>query len=133
MPRTRQVEKVWLDRSKGYAKACAKNGALLEQRQVTGVAKDVDSLRKALGQEQINYYGFSYGMYLGQVYGTLFTERVRRMVLESNVGPRKVWYQANLDQDVAFDANIKVYFDWVATYEAGPDACRRRHRFGRVE
>ena len=76
MPRTRQVEKVWLDRSKGYAKACAKNGALLEQRQVTGVAKDVDSVRKALGQEQINY-GFSYGMYLVQVYGTLFTEVFR--------------------------------------------------------
>jgi pimeloyl-ACP methyl ester carboxylesterase len=33
----------------------------------TGVAKDVDSLPKALGQEQINYYGFSYGTYLGQV------------------------------------------------------------------
>jgi hypothetical protein len=66
-------------------------------------------------------------------YGTLFTERVRRMVLESNVGPRKVWYQANLDQDVAFDANITAYFDWVATYEAGPDACRRCHRFGRGE
>jgi hypothetical protein len=55
------------------------------------------------------------------------------MVLESNVGPRKVWYQANLDQDVAFDANITAYFDWVATYEAGPDACRRCHRFGRGE
>jgi hypothetical protein len=30
----------------------------------TGVAKDVDSLPK---EEQINYYGFSYGTYLGQV------------------------------------------------------------------
>ena len=30
--------------------------------------------------------------------------RVRRMVFDANVDPRKIWYQANLDQDVAFDA-----------------------------
>jgi pimeloyl-ACP methyl ester carboxylesterase len=117
VPRTPQLEKVWLDRSKGYAKACAKNGALLQHIKTTDVAQDVDSLRKALGEQQINYYGFSYGTYLGQVYGTLFPQRVRRMVLDSNVDPRKVWYQANLDQDIAFDANIKVYFGWIAKYD----------------
>ena len=45
-------------------------------------------------QPQLNYYGFSYGTYLGQVYATLFPARVRRMVLDSNVDPRGVWYQA---------------------------------------
>ena len=118
VPTTPQLEKTWLDRSKGYAKACAKNGPLLEHIKTTDVAQDVDSLRKALGEKQINYYGFSYGTYLGQVYGTMFPKNVRRMVLDSNVDPRKVWYQANLDQDVAFDANIKVYFDWVAKYDS---------------
>ena len=32
---------------------------------------DMESIRKALGAKQINYYGFSYGSYLGQVYGPL--------------------------------------------------------------
>ncbi|WP_347404368.1 alpha/beta hydrolase [Micromonospora sp. WMMD961] len=32
--------------------------------------------------------------------------------------PRKVWYEANLDQDVAFDRNIKIYFDWIARNDA---------------
>jgi hypothetical protein len=59
MPRTPQAEKVWLDRSKGYTKACAKNGALLEQRQDDRRGQGRGQLRKALGQEQINYYGFS--------------------------------------------------------------------------
>ena len=59
----------------------------------------MDSIRSALGPQQISYYGFSYGTYLGQVYTTLFPSHVRRMVLDSNVDPRKVWYQANLDQD----------------------------------
>ena len=70
----------------------------------------MDSIREALGAKQINYYGFSYGTYLGQVYATLFPTHVRRMVLDSNVDPRSVWYQANLDQDIAFERNIKIWF-----------------------
>ncbi|MEC3974053.1 alpha/beta hydrolase [Amycolatopsis sp. H20-H5] len=118
VPTSPQLEKVWLDRSKGYAKACAKNGPILEHMKTTDAAQDMDSLRKALGEKQINFYGFSYGTYLGQVYSTLYPKNVRRMVLDGNVDPRKVWYEANLDQDVAFDKNIKIYFDWVAKYDS---------------
>ncbi|MCA1655896.1 MAG: alpha/beta hydrolase, partial [Pseudonocardiaceae bacterium] len=77
----------------------------------------VESIRKALGAEQINYYGFSYGTYLGQVYGTLHPERLRRVVFDGNVDPNRVWYAANIDQDIAFDRNIKLYFDWVAAHD----------------
>jgi pimeloyl-ACP methyl ester carboxylesterase len=118
LPTSPQLEKTWLARSKGYALACAKNGALLQHMKTTDVAQDMDSLRKALGEQQINYYGFSYGTYLGQVYATLYPQRVRRMVLDSNVDPRNVWYQANLDQDVAFEKNMQVYFGWIAKYDS---------------
>ncbi|WP_020672025.1 alpha/beta hydrolase [Amycolatopsis nigrescens] len=117
VPSTPELERAWLTRSENYAKACEKNGPLLEHLKTTDVARDMESLREALGERQINYYGFSYGTYLGQVYGTMFPDRVRRMVLDSNVDARKVWYQANLDQDVAFDRNIKIFFDWVAQYD----------------
>ncbi len=40
------------------------------------------------------------------------------MVLDSNVDPRKVWYQANLDQDPAFERNTKIWFAWVAKYDS---------------
>ncbi len=39
----------------------------------------------ALGAKQINYYGYSYGTYLGQIYATKYPTRVRRMVLDGNV------------------------------------------------
>ena len=61
----------------------------------------MESIRKALGAQQINYYGFSYGTYLGQVYATLHPDRVRRMVFDGVVDPSDVWYDANLDQDIA--------------------------------
>ncbi|WP_033296267.1 alpha/beta hydrolase [Amycolatopsis jejuensis] len=117
VPKTPQLENTWRERAKGYADACAKNGPLLDHVKTIEVAQDMDSLRKALGEKQINFYGFSYGTYLGQVYSTRYPDRVRRMVLDGNVDPRKVWYQANLDQDVAFDRNIKIYFDWLAKYD----------------
>ncbi|MCG8918442.1 alpha/beta hydrolase [Actinokineospora sp. PR83] len=119
VPVTPELEKTWLDRSKGYSAACgAAGGDLLDHVKTTDTVNDVDVLRKALGQQQINYYGFSYGTYLGQVYATLYPERVRRMVLDGNVDARKVWYEANLVQDVAFDKNMSIYFDWIAEHDA---------------
>lgn len=118
VPTTKALEQVWRDRSARYASACGRDGgALLEHMKTTDAAKDMDAIREALGQRRINYYGFSYGTYLGQVYATLFPDRLRRAVFDSNVDPRKVWYQANLDQDVAFDRNIGIFFGWVARHD----------------
>ena len=117
VPTTAALEETWLSRAAGYAEDCDKaGGQLLDHLKTTDTVRDMESLRRALGQEQINFYGFSYGTYLGQVYATTFPERVRRMVLDGNVNPSRIWYDANLDQDVAFDRNIKVYFDWVAEH-----------------
>ena len=110
IPFTSQLLNTWLSRSKGYAQDCASQSstqtALLHNMTTVDSAKDMDSIRQALGQQQITYYGYSYGTYLGQVYGTLFPSRVRRMILDSNVDPRGVWYQDNLDQDIAFNRNV---------------------------
>lgn len=117
VPRTPALTKVWLDRSKAYADACKSGGALLDHMTTIDVAKDMDYLRAALGRQQTNYYGFSYGTYLGQVYTTLFPSHMRRMVLDSTVDPRGVWYQANLAQDVAFQKTVDIWFGWVAKYD----------------
>jgi pimeloyl-ACP methyl ester carboxylesterase len=119
VPVTRKLERTWLQRSKAYAEACARaGGALLDHLKTTDNVADVESIRKALGQKQINYYGFSYGTYLGQVYATLHPDKVRRMVWDGVVDPRGVWYQDNLNQDVQFDKNINTYFTWVAKYDS---------------
>ena len=114
--------RVWLGRSRHYAHACAKvrGHGLLAHARTRDTVRDMESLREALGQSTINFYGFSYGTYLGQVYATLHPTRVRRFVLDSNVDPRTVWYRANLNQDVAFDRNVKTYFHWLARYAGRP-------------
>jgi pimeloyl-ACP methyl ester carboxylesterase len=118
VPRTTAIEQAWRNRARGYAAACAKNGgALLRHLRTTDTVRDMDRLRVALGVQKINFYGFSYGTYLGQVYATQYPQRVRRMVLDGNVNPGRVWYTANLDQDIAFDRTMKVYFGWLARHD----------------
>jgi pimeloyl-ACP methyl ester carboxylesterase len=48
-------------------------------------ARDMNSLRLALGVDRINYYGLSYGTVLGSVYRQLFPSHVRSMVLDGAV------------------------------------------------
>ena len=109
----------WLERSAAYAQACAdNNGKILRHDDTRTWIKDMESLRKALREKKISFYGFSYGTYLGSAYATAYPKRVHRMVFDGVVQPSRVWYGGNLDQEVQFDENVDVFFDWVAENDA---------------
>ena len=138
-PTTQLIMDQWVSRSKVYANACttAQGNPLFAHVKTTDNVADMESLRIALGQSQINYYGFSYGTYLGSVYMTLHPDRVRRFVLDSTVDPRNVWYQANLNQDVAFQKTFTVYMTWLAqnhaVYDVGNTEAQVEQTFLHVE
>jgi pimeloyl-ACP methyl ester carboxylesterase len=140
-PRNKSILTYWLKRTKSYATACATHSsaqlALLHNMTTRDSARDMNSIRQALGQNKISYYGFSYGTYLGQVYATMFPAHVRRLILDSNVDPRNVWYKANLNQDVAFQHNIEIWFSWLAKYHKfyhlGQTRAAVQRRFNTVE
>ena len=46
------------------------------------MAKDLDVLRAALGDEQLTYIGWSYGTSIGTAYAEQFPENVRAMILD---------------------------------------------------
>lgn len=50
-------------------------------------ARDMDVVRAALGETQINYLGYSYGTELGSAYADLFGARIRTMVLDGAIDP----------------------------------------------
>src|SRR5262249_37226590 len=104
IPASQAAEQVLIGRAKAYAADCERRyGWLLPFMTTKDSARDMDSIRAALGQQKISYLGYSYGTYLGQVYATMFGNRVRRMVLDSVVNPRDAWYANNISQDYAFE------------------------------
>ena len=62
-------------------------------------ARDMDSIRKALGEDTISYFGFSYGSELGATWATLFPDTVRAAVLDSAIDPNADALQETLVPD----------------------------------
>ncbi|GGN87382.1 peptidase [Streptomyces albiflavescens] len=129
VPSTPAIEKANLDRAKAFAKACrTKYASLLPYIDTVSAVRDMDSIRSALGAKKINYFGYSYGTYLGAVYAKLHPNRVRRLVLDSIVDPTGVWYDDNIGQDYAFNDRHLAFLAWVAkhnaTYKLGTDPAK---------
>jgi pimeloyl-ACP methyl ester carboxylesterase len=119
IPGSKRAEQVLVNRARTYAADCQRKfGWLLPFMTSEDVARDMDSIRAALGQQKISYFGYSYGTYLGQVYGTLFPHRVRHMVLDSVVDPAGAWYADNVAQDYAFEGRMLAFFGWVAAHDS---------------
>jgi pimeloyl-ACP methyl ester carboxylesterase len=79
--------------AKRMAKQCAANsGALLQHLTTANVARDMDQIRRALGERTVSYYGISWGTYLGSIYRALFPQTIDRMVIDSSVDPNMGGY-----------------------------------------
>jgi pimeloyl-ACP methyl ester carboxylesterase len=72
-----------------FAGECAQNTGteFLANVGTASSAQDMDVVRAALGENQINYLGFSYGTELGAAYAERYPDRVRAMVLDGAVDP----------------------------------------------
>ncbi|OMB82743.1 hydrolase, partial [Mycolicibacterium conceptionense] len=71
--------------------------------------RDMDAVRAALGEEQINYLGFSYGTELGGAYAEQFGDRVRTMVLDGAVDPSLDPITKNVRQLAGFQRAFETY------------------------
>ncbi|MEV4801699.1 alpha/beta hydrolase [Nonomuraea sp. NPDC049421] len=90
---------------KAFAKSCAKRSGkkLLAHVGTVEVARDMDVMRAALGDERLTYLGFSYGTYLGSLYADMYPARVRAMVLDGAEDPSQDTEDFIEDQDRGFE------------------------------
>ncbi|WP_329380982.1 alpha/beta hydrolase [Streptomyces sp. NBC_01351] len=58
------------------------SGPVLPYIGTVNVARDMDRIRQALGEDKLDFLGFSYGTRIGAVYAALFPQRTGRMVLD---------------------------------------------------
>ena len=100
---------------------CAKaNKGLTSNIGTDSAAKDLDIVRAALGEEKLNFYGASYGSYLGMMYAHTFPDRVGRMILDGINGPLDDMSGLALAQARGTEESLR---GWAATCAARGASC----------
>lgn len=103
---------VLLDGAQAFADACsARSSKVLPYVSTDDSARDIDSLRRALGEEKMTYFGFSYGSELGATWASLFPETVRRVVFDAAVDPALTYADALVEQAASFEAVLDSFFE----------------------
>ena len=100
------------DSSKSFVDGCEQHSAdLLARLGTADAARDMDTIRQALGEETISYFGFSYGSELGATWATMFPTTVRAVVLDGAIDPTLGYLQMQLDQAAGFEATFDTFLD----------------------
>ncbi|MEZ4553625.1 MAG: alpha/beta hydrolase [Dehalococcoidia bacterium] len=91
-----------------FAELCAERGGeVLPFLGSLDVARDMDRIREALGEERITYVGYSYGTVLGALYAELFPERLRAAVLDGPVDLSLSPDELNVTQAAGFERALQ--------------------------
>ena len=83
-----------------------RNPKLVTHMSTADVAADLDRIRIALGDEKLNYLGYSYGTSIGATYAAMFPSTIRAMVLDGSVSPSATATQEALVQATGFERTL---------------------------
>ena len=96
--------------AEAVAGACAENNPELLPHMATAyVARDLDAIRRAVGDRQLTYLGFSYGSTIGLTYAEQFPAQVRAMVLDGPVDPAVDGLQRARDQARVLEKTLREF------------------------
>ncbi|MEU4674862.1 alpha/beta fold hydrolase [Amycolatopsis sp. NPDC023774] len=116
-PRTDPAEQRFKDQAKIVAdrvRTCAgKDPDLARSMTTANIARDMDVIRRALGEKKIGYFGNSWGTALGATYRSLFGGHVDRMLLDSVLAPGEAVARSD-DQAAASEAHFGDFTRWLA-------------------
>ncbi len=97
----------------GVTKRCAaRGGARAMHMSTTEVARDMDVMRVLLGDAKLNFFGGSYGTFLGAIYADTFPQKVGRMVLDSAMSPNQTDQQEMTYDIQGFESSIDAFIGW---------------------
>lgn len=98
--------------SEDFADACESNaGALLAHVSTVDAAKDMDILRAALKEPQLDFMGKSYGTFLGATYAGLYPDKVGAFVLDGAIDPSLTGEEMGLGQAEGFERATRAYVE----------------------
>ena len=100
-----------LDAAETLAASCGANGGeLLRHMSTVNVSRDLDRIRRAVGDRQLTYLGYSYGTTIGLTYAEQFPKRIRALVLDGPVDPAVDSLQRAKDQAGVLEDQLREFF-----------------------
>jgi pimeloyl-ACP methyl ester carboxylesterase len=109
-PETPEEKQALIDASQAFNDKCAENsGTILPFISTKASAQDINSLRLALGEEKVSFFGFSYGSELGTTWATMFPETVRAIVVDGAVDPTASSIQEGMSQAKGFEGQLATF------------------------
>ncbi|MGH2529304.1 MAG: alpha/beta hydrolase, partial [Actinomycetota bacterium] len=131
-PSTPEEEAQWEAADLYLDNACEQRGArIIDHMASADVARDLDMLRAAVGDDRLTYAGYSYGSYLGVTYANLFPHRVRALIVDAVLDPtawstgiggeaETVPFSTRLRSDQGAQATLEEFF---RLCDAGAENC----------
>lgn len=101
-------ERPFFEAYRGIAYRCFANAAsqpIMNFMTTGDVVRDLDLLRRAVGDSQLNYLGYSYGSYIGSTYANMYPRNIRAMVIDGVLDPR-LWnsgWQIKSDRTASYE------------------------------
>lgn len=111
-PETEAERAELVAKSEDFARQCiGANASIIQYVGTNNSARDIDAIRQALGEDQISFFGFSYGSELGATWATLFPDTVRAAVLDGAADPNADALESSLQQMAGFHASLQTFLD----------------------
>jgi pimeloyl-ACP methyl ester carboxylesterase len=106
-PYGKKQEAAYVASVKALGKACSTTGKRLAgAMSTTEVARDMDVMRRAVGDKKLTYLGFSYGSALGQYYANMFPDRFRALAVDGVINPVN-WVGTSKTQNTIQDDRMR--------------------------
>lgn len=99
---------------RNHQRCVAKDPEFIRNLTTANIARDMDRIRIALGEDKIGYYGISWGTALGAQYRTLFDAHVDKMLLDSVMPPNLDMIEVDRKQMAARENTFAEFAAWVA-------------------
>jgi len=117
-------EEAMVEAADEYGRRCVEaHGDLLPHMSTATMARNLDLLRAAVGDERLTYIGISQGTDIGATYASMFPGRARAMVFDAPVdaaGWRDRPLEIFREQDVSYEQELDRFFTACAIHS---DAC----------
>jgi pimeloyl-ACP methyl ester carboxylesterase len=109
--------------NRALADACRREtGAVLEHLDLRSTARDLDAVRRALGEPQVVLYGIERSTLVGRTYARMFPRTLRGIVLDTALDDSLPPVQRLASEVVAVETGLNRFADWCA----GAEECSLR-------